>query len=333
MRDVAALAGVSLKTVSRVINGETTVADDLAARVQKAADALDYRPNLAASNLRRSDGRTRTIGLLLEDVANPFSSALHRAVENAAQRRGVAVLAGSLDEEPAREREMVETLVARRVDGLILVPTADDHGYLVNERRAGFGVVFADRPPQHLAADVVRSDSEAGAAEGVAHLLAQGHRRVAYLGDLLSIQTAAARFAGYTAAVARAGLTVDQRLVVHDLHTSDQAELAVARLLAGADRPTALFTSQNLVTIGAMRALRALALQREIALVGFDDFLLADLLEPAITVIAQAPATIGEVAAELLFRRLDGGGGPYVEHIVPTRLIARGSGELAVPRT
>ena len=117
---------MSLKTVSRVINGETTVAPELAARVQRAATALDYRPNLTARNLRSSDGRTRTIGVVLENVANPFSSALHRAVEDVARARGVAVFAGSVDEDPERERALALALVARRVDGLIIVPTGDD---------------------------------------------------------------------------------------------------------------------------------------------------------------------------------------------------------------
>ncbi|MGH2895701.1 MAG: LacI family DNA-binding transcriptional regulator, partial [Solirubrobacteraceae bacterium] len=140
MREVAALAGVSLKTVSRVINAEPSVAPDLVARVTRAAAALDYRPNLTARSLRSSDGRTRTIGVVLEDVANPFSSALHRAVEDLARARGIAVFAGSVDEDPDRERALTSALIARRVDGLIIMPTGDDQSYLVNEQRAGLNL-------------------------------------------------------------------------------------------------------------------------------------------------------------------------------------------------
>jgi LacI family transcriptional regulator len=330
MRDVAALAGVSLKTVSRVINGETSVATDLADRVRQAARQLDYTPNMAASSLRRSDGRTRMIGVLLEDVANPFSAAVHRAIEDVARARGVAVLAASLDEEPVNETALALALVTRRVDGLIIAPTGTDQSYLFNDKRAGTGIVFVDRPPRLLDADAVLSTNEEGAAEATSHLLSLGHARVAFLGDLRTIATAAERHRGYVRAHRDRGVPLDPALSRHDLHTTEAAEAAANELLDLGPRPTALFTSQNLITIGAVRALRARGWQRQIALVGFDDFPLADLLEPAVTVVAQDPRRIGETAAEVLFRRMDGDRSPSQLHWVPTRLVTRGSGELPV---
>jgi LacI family transcriptional regulator len=327
MRDVAALAGVSLKTVSRVINGEPTVALDLARRVQQAAGALDYRPNLTARNLRSSDGRTRTIGVLLENVANPFSSALHRAVEDVARERGVAVFAGSVDEDPDRERELALALVARRVDGLIIVPAGDDQSYLANERSAGLSLVFADRPPQVLRADMVVSDNVAGARTAVLHLIAGGHTRIGFLGDLSQISTVADRFSGYAEALADSRIALDDQLVRFDLHSVDAAESAARSLLLGS-RPSALFATQNLITIGALRALRELGLSDRIAVVGFDDFILADMLQPAVTVVAQDPAAIGATACRVLFQRMDGDDSPRQTHTIPTRLITRGSGEI-----
>jgi LacI family transcriptional regulator len=329
MRDVAALAGVSLKTVSRVINGESTVDESLAARVNKAAIALDYRPNLTARSLRNAGGRTRSIGVLLEDVANPFSSAIHRAVEDVARPRGVAVFAGSVDEDPARERELALALVARRVDGLIVVPAGDDQSYFANEQRAGLSVVFVDRPPALLRADAVISDNTAGARCGVRHLISSGHRRIAFLGDLRSITTAADRFAGYAEALAEAGIEIDDELVRQDVHSADASEAAVRSLMLDGGAPSALFTTQNLITIGALRALRELDMHERVALVGFDDFLLADLLQPAVTVVAQDPTAIGETACEILFGRMDGDTAAPRTHTIPTRLIARGSGEIA----
>jgi LacI family transcriptional regulator len=328
MRDVAALAGVSLKTVSRVINGESTVAAPLAARVSTAAAALDYRPNLTARSLRSAGGRTRSIGVLLEDVSNPFSSAIHRAVEDVARPRGIAVFAGSIDEDPVRERELALALVARRVDGLIVVPAGDDQSYFTNERRAGLSVVFVDRPPRLLRADAVISDNEAGARCGVRHLISSGHRRIGFLGDLSSIATAADRFTGYAAGLAESGIELDDQLVRHDIHSVEAAEAAVDSLMRDG-APSALFTTQNLITIGALRALRRLGMHERVALVGFDDFLLADLLQPAVTVVAQDPAAIGETAGEILFGRMDGDTTPPRTHTIPTRLIARGSGEIA----
>jgi LacI family transcriptional regulator len=328
MRDVAALAGVSLKTVSRVINGEPTVDPALAARVQRAAGQLSYRHNLTASNLRRGDGRSFMIGLMLEDVANPYSSSIYRAVENVARHRGVGVLAGSLDEDPDRERELAAALFARRVDGLIVVPAGRDHSYLRHDQELGTALVFVDRPPELLPADSVMADNREGATAGVAHLIGRGHRRIAFLSDLTSIRTAQDRYQGYLDALRAAGIAPDPAAERRDLHTAAAAEAAAVALLTGPQPPTALFSAQNLVTMGTVRALRACGLQHRVALVGFDDFTLADLLEPGVTVVAQDVAAIGSLAAEILFARIDGDAAPPRARIVATRLIQRGSGEI-----
>lgn len=328
MKDVAALAGISIKTVSRVVNGVSTVDPELAARVHEATRKLGYRPNLTASNLRRQDGRTATIGMLVEDAANPFSAVIMRAVENVGRSRGVLVLFGSLDEDPARERELVGALLDRRVDGLVMVPAGLDHSYLVAEQQAGTRLVFVDREPRLLNADAVVSDNRQGAITAVQHLLAGGHQRIACLGDQISIPTAAQRFDGYQHALEFARIPRDPALVRHDLRTTEAVEEALEQLLALPDPPTALFTSQNLVTIASCRALRKLRRHREVAMVGFDDFPLADVLEPGISVIAQDADALGRLAAETLFRRLDGDTSPTKTLTVPTRLIRRGSGEL-----
>ena len=321
MNDVARTAGVSLKTVSRVVNGEPTVAPDLAARVHAAVASLDYRPHLAASMLRRNDRRTRTIGMLLEDVSNPFSAALHRAVEDAARARGVQVLAGSLDEDPQRERDLTAAFAQRQTDGLILAPTGNDLGHLA--ALAGTPIVFVDRTATGVAADTVVSTNVSGAAGAVRHLIAHGHRRIAYLGDYRRLPTASDRHLGYLRALGgRSGPAV------HDLHDPTAAERATIALLRTTDPPTAIFAAQNLVTVGAVRALHRLHRHRSVALVGFDDFPLADLLDPAVTVVAQDPARMGRTAAAALFDRIDGYDGPPREIRIPTTLIPRGSGEL-----
>ncbi|WP_229076107.1 LacI family DNA-binding transcriptional regulator [Actinoplanes sp. DH11] len=322
MNDVARTAGVSLKTVSRVVNGEPTVTPDLAARVRAAVESLDYRPHLGASMLRRNDRRTRTIGVLLEDVSNPFSGALHRAIEDEAHARGVHVLTGSVGDDDGRERELARAFRQRQTDGLILAPTGSDQGYL--SHFTGTPVVFVDRAPAGFRADTVVSTNVAGAAGAVRHLVGHGHRRIAYLGDRPHIPTARERFRGYLQALGnRPGP------VVHDIRGEAAAERATITLLRRADPPTALFTSHSVITIGALRALRRLGRHRSVALVAFDDFPLADLLEPAVTVVAQHPARIGRVAAEALFERIDGYDGPPREIRVATTLIARGSGEIS----
>ncbi len=332
MRDVAALAGVSIKSVSRVVNREAGVSDDLAERVEAAAHQLDYRPDLTASNLRRGR-QTATLGLMLENVANPFSGAVHRAVDDAAIERGMAVLATSLDEDPVREREVARAMMQRRVDGLVMVPTGTDQSYLRAEMQAGLATVFVDRAPRFLDADTVLATNRSGSREAVEHLLAAGHRRIAFLGDLTNITTAQDRFKGYADALSAAGTSVDEQLVRTDLHTRDTSQRAVESLLRlpPAVAPTALFASQNLITIGAIHTLHLLGLQHLIALIGFDDVELAGMLDPAVTVVAQDPYAIGRAAAELLFARLDGYTGPSQHRTISTRLVIRGSGEIAPP--
>jgi LacI family transcriptional regulator len=311
------------------VHGEAGVSPGLARRVMAASERLDYRHNLTASSLRRSDGRSATIGIVLEDVSNPFSSALHRAIEDVAVQRGVLVLASSSDEDEERERRLVAAFASRRVDGLIIQPSSQDHSYLLTERKAGTAIVFVDRPPAFLDADTVLTDNAAGVRRGVRHLIAHGHRRIGYLGDLHTIATAAERHRGYVEELADHNIEVDESLVRLDLRGIEKSEAAATELLSSPEPPTALFTGQNLVTIGAFRVLRRMGLHHRIALIGFDDILLADLLEPGITVIAQDPAAIGRAAAEILFRRLDGDRSPSEHRVVVSRMITRGSGEIA----
>jgi LacI family transcriptional regulator len=307
------------------------VAPATAQRVRQAAEELSFQLNFGARSLRRSDGRTATIGLILENVENPYSSAIHRAVENVARVRGVSVLAGSLDEDPGRERELVTAFTSRRVDGLIMMPTGGDHSYLLAERRAGTSMVFVDRLPRVIEADVVVTDNQVGADTGVQHLISQGHRRIGFLGDLLQIQTAQQRYAGYLDAMRAVDLRIVRSDTVHDATSASLAEAAVTALMRRSDPPTALFTAQNFVTYGALRALRQLGLHQDVALVGFDDFYLADVLDPPVTVVAQDPAAIGRRAAERLFGRFDGDTSPFTTEVVPSRLVVRGSGEIPPP--
>ncbi|MGK5680569.1 LacI family DNA-binding transcriptional regulator [Actinoplanes sp. URMC 104] len=321
MNDVARAAGVSLKTVSRVVNGETTVAPDLAARVRAAVDSLDYRPHLGASMLRRNDRRTQTIGVLLDDVSHPFSAALHRAVEDQARARGIHVLTGSLDRDPVRERDLAAAFAERQTDGLILAPSGEDLGHLA--AHTGMPVVFVDRVPIGIGGDTVVSTNVSGAAGAVRHLISHGHRRIGFLGGHQRLSTVRDRHRGYQRALGRRAGPV-----VHDLHDPTAAEKAVVALLRGPNPPTALLSTHGTVTLGAVRGLRRLGRQHDVALVGFDDFPLADLLDPPVTVIAQDPARMGRTAAIALFERIEGYDGPPREIRIPTTLIPRGSGEL-----
>jgi LacI family transcriptional regulator len=327
MKEVAAVAGVSIATVSRVVNGGPSVHPELAEKVQSAVDLLGYRHNVAASSLRR--GMSASIGLIFDDVANPFFAAIHGGVEEVARSRGVLTFAGSSDEAPERERELAEAFGARGADGLLIVPAVGgDHGYLQRDAAAGVALVFVDRPPRFFDADVVLSDNAGGAGLAVDHLVAHGHSRIAYLGDRSEeIYTAAERLRGFREALARHGLSNGRSRLV----TPDGTEAAIQELLDSPEPPTALISGQNLITVAALQALHAAGLEERLAHVGFDDVLLAGVVKPGLTVIAQDPDGLGRRAAELLFERLDGYTGPARRVVLETTLIARGSGEIAPP--
>src|ERR1700751_5869865 len=229
MVDVAALAGVGLKTVSRVVNDEPGVSPELEGKVRRAIEQLSYRRDANASMLRRLGGQNPTKGLVFGDVANPVSSSLHRAIEDAARDRGVLVFAGSCDEDPDRERALICSFRERRVDGLIIVPASQDHGYLYEDRRTGTALVFVDRPAAHLEADSVVSDNRGGAIAATDHLLARGHGRIGFLGDLVSISTAQERLEGYLQAIGRVGIARDDRLIRTELRDPDVAAEAIAQ--------------------------------------------------------------------------------------------------------
>jgi LacI family transcriptional regulator len=326
MRDVASTAGVSLKTVSRVVNREPGVHADTAARVQAAIAALGFARNDIARSLRH--GRAGAIGLVIEDVANPFYSAIARTVEDAAHARGHILITGSCEEDPEREHQLVGRLLRRSVDALLIVPAGDDHRYLLPEVDAGTPLVFLDRPPGGLDVDTVLLDDEGGARAGVAHLLGRGHDRVAFVGDGPALYTARERLAGYRRALADAGVPERTELVragTHDAAGAEQTVRALLRLPV-ARRPTALFCSNNRNTVGALRALRDHP--RPVALVGFDDFELADMLSTPVTVVRHAPEDMGRIAVELAYARLAGDGGPPQRRTIPCELVARGSGEV-----
>jgi LacI family transcriptional regulator, galactose operon repressor len=324
MKDVATRAGVALKTVSRVVNDEPGVTPETAGRVRNAINELGFRRNDSARLLRK--GQTASIGLIMEDIGDPFYSALSRAVEDVAHWNGSLLFTGSSDEDPQREQELALALCARRVDGLIVIPASGDHRYLLPEIAAGVASVFVDRPAGMIEADAIVADNVGGTRAGVTHLIRQGHRRIAFIGDNPDIYTARQRHQGYREAMAEAGLDVDPSWVAMAKPAADGIRRALAAMLAGPSPVTALFCGNNRTTILALREVAHAG--RRLALVGFDDFELADLLTPGITVVAQNPAEMGRRAAELLFGRLAGTRGPaqYIE--LGTQLIVRGSGEI-----
>ncbi|WNI14503.1 LacI family DNA-binding transcriptional regulator [Actinacidiphila sp. ITFR-21] len=328
MKDVARAAGVSPMTVSRVVSGEAAVSPGTAAKVEQAVRRLGYQRNDNARHLRQKRPGTATIGLVVDDLANPFYALLARSVEDEAHRRGYVVLVASTNDEPRREREVIAAFTARQVDGLIIVPTVGGHGFLEQPMAAGTRVVCVDRPAEGLDVDTVTVDNRAGAQRAVTHLLDRGHRRIAYLGDRYEIWTQRERYTGYLAALAAHGIPEDQPLVRHGLRSRAAAGAALAELRELPQPPTAVFTSNDLITLGVLDGLDHPA---RIAVVGFDDLPLAERLSPPLTVVSQDPAALGGTAADLVFSRIAGDRSAPRDVVLLTRLVVRGSGELPAP--
>lgn len=330
VRDVAAAAGVSFKTVSRVVNGEPHVAEATAARVLEAIAELGYAVDDRARRLRRGEVHTGVIGFVLVDVANPFFSGVLRGIQDTARAADLLVLSGSTDGDLEREQALVDAFVGRRVDGLVVVTSDPDATALDVELGRGTPVVFVDIEPDRDDVDVVRSDHRAGGVLATEHLLAHGHRDIAFVGDADDVYSADEREAGFRAAMAAAGLDVPSHRVVRAGRTVEEWE-RFGREAFRDEVPDAVFSAQNFVTRGLVRALHRLDLQHRVALVGHDDVVLADVVSPGITVVPQDPRELGRRAARRLLDRLEGDTGPPRRDLLAPTLLPRGSGELPRP--
>ena len=322
LRDVAREARVSTMTASRVVNGAHSVRAATAVRVQAAIEKLGYRPDLAARALK---GRsTRTIALMIADISNPFYSDCARAVEEVARSHGYAVILCATDERADVERERIELLERRRVDGLLLVPASDRSGALDDSYRARLPIVALDRPLRGMSADTVLVRNRAGARAATRHLIGHGHRRIAYLGAGSHLYTTKTRSEGYRTEMRAAGLVPQ---VVTDVPSALAAKSAAMALLRAPDPPTAFFAMNNLIVIGALEALEECGrnVPRDVAVVGFDDFALASLLRPRLTLVRHSAADLGHTAARLLFDRLQTPELPPRRVILPADLIVRES--------
>ncbi|MDQ2814109.1 MAG: LacI family transcriptional regulator [Actinomycetota bacterium] len=320
--DVANAAGVSLRTASRVLNDDPRVASVTRQRVQEVMLDLRFQPDAMARSLRA--GTDTAVGFVVESISDPFFAEVIDAVELEMSRHSRSVLVTSTRRDSGWERDVIGRMVQRRVAGLLLCPTGGDHSWLDPQR---VPVVLVDRPALGLAADLVEIDDYRAACDAVTHLIAHGHRRIAYVGDTPAISTSAARLRGYRDALAQHRIEADEQLVHCEGATSRAAAHAVTALIGGARPPTAILSATTRASLGVVPALHA-ARRTDIALVGFGDFPMADALCPAVTVVDHPGHEIGRVAAARLLARLAQPGLPVGRIGVPARIIARGSGEL-----
>lgn len=325
IQDVARLAGVSTMTVSRVVNNSGYISQATRERVEQAIAQLGYVPNALARSLRFK--RTKTLGLILSDITNPFFTTIARGVEDLAREHGFSVIFCNTDEDQGEEAEYISVLLQRQVDGVLLVPASADSASIAQLRARAVPVVVLDRRVEHAQADAVRCDSEQGAYQLIQHLLGLGHRYIAILSGPPGVSTAAERLAGYRRALDEAGIPIAAQQVAYGEYTIEAGYWAAQQILSSAPAPTALFAANNLMALGAFRAARELGIQipADLSLVTFDDLPQSLVMEAFFTVIAQPAYEIGQRAAELLLARLGGAESPPQTLLLPTELIVRRS--------
>lgn len=322
LRDVAEMAGTSTKTASRVINGLDGVAPETRRRVEEAVETLGFSPDLMARSLRK--GVDDTLGIVVPTIGDPFFAQMIDEIEQIVLPQGMNLLVASNSRDPKLERKVIDGLLARRVAGMIVTPFAADYGFLSH---LSTPVVFLDRHPEGIASGAVLVDDEESSRQVVNHLASFGHRRIGLLVDDLHIKTSALRQAGYLRAMQELDLPVDPEIMVSGCVEALQAEQRTHEMLDLPDPPTAIFSSRSAISLGVVRALH-MRRRTDVAFVSFGDFVTADVLDPAVTVIDHDPRLLAAAAVDRLRIRIEGLPDDEQDVIVPLHLIERGSGEL-----
>lgn len=328
MKDVARLAGVSTATVSRTLIKPELVSARTRERVMRAVAEAGYTPNSLARNLRKM--QTRSIIVVVQDITNPFYPEILRGAEHTARAFGYTVLMGNTDNDPARERAYLELVQSRRADGMILLtgrlPAQGNDGGAIDPERLP-PLVFACEHLPDLGLPTVRIDNAEAARLAMRHLFELGHERIAHIAGPLNRIISVGRLAGYRDALAERGLPSDPPLIAEGDFTFNSGVEAAKRLLALADRPTAIFAANDESAIGAIQTIKShgLSIPQDISVIGFDDILFAAATDPALTTIAQPRQEIGRRAMAIMLDLLDGKAPPAGDVVLPVEVVLRRS--------
>jgi len=323
---VADLAGVSTATAARALGGYGSVSPEVRDRVAAAAAKLKYRRNSVARSM--ITGNTHTIGLVVADIENPYFARVVRGIADTAHAAGYEVLLANADEDPATERAAVRTLIEKRVDGLIIAPASTQEvPHLIELKTHGVPVVQLDRAIEGIDADAVVVDNEHAAQGAIAHLVGLGHRRIALLTSQGLIHTNQARLAGYLRGLEQAGLAADDDLIRMAVYRRDAAIQETIAVLGLPDPATAIFTTDNLMSLGAFEGVQRAGrlVPDEVSIVGFDDLEWTTIVRPPLTVVAQPVYELGVTAAHRLLARIAGDESPATLITLATTFIVRGS--------
>ena len=307
MNDVAKKANVSVATVSRVLNNSTSVNDSTRSKILKAIKELNYQPNRVAKRLRSKSVSSNLIGVLIPDIQNPFYVDVLRGIEDVASTKNYALIMCNFGQDKEREKMYLEILQSESIDGLIAAPASEDDPQLKKMLSNGMPVVCVDRGLKDVDVDVVLVNNVDGAYKAVDYLAKAGYRRIAYIAGMPTIPSSRLRERGYREALEDNGLTFDPDLVRYGDSKHESGVKLCNELLGLPYPPDAIFTGNNLITLGALETIhqRKLKIPEQIAIVGFDDMYWSSSLNPPLTAVKQPAYEIGKRAAELLIQRID----------------------------
>lgn len=327
MQDIAEAADVSIATVSRVLNKSSRVRQETANRVLEVANKLNYRPDRVARRMRVKSSDSLIIGLILTDIGNPFFSELSRGVEDVAYNNKHAILTCNTDEDPEKEKFYIDSMLSEKVSGMIIAPTKGNKEFLSQLKSNNYPIVCVDRYPNGLNIDTVTIDNEQGAYQAVKRLVDLGHKRIGIINGIKGVSTTKERYGGYKKALKEAGIAISNDLVIFENYKESGGRNAIRKFLSLDDSPTAIFSTNNLMTLGCYEEMyeQNIQIPEDIAIIGFDDMPWAVALNPPLTAVRQPSYELGQSAAELLLKRLNSTNGNTMHLVLDPKLVVRKS--------
>jgi DNA-binding LacI/PurR family transcriptional regulator len=327
VKEIAKAAGVSTATVSRVLNGSDKVKESTAKRVMQVVEDMNYRMDHVARRMKVKQTDSLVIGLVITDIDNPFFSSVAKGVEDVASKNKLVTMICNTNENPEKERFFLNAMLSEKVSGAIIVPTKGNLDFFQDLVEDGFPMVMVDRKPKNLKIDSVSLNNQKGSYDAVKKLIDNGHRRIGFVAGIKGLSNTEERLTGYYQALDEAKIETDDDLVFYGDYIEKGGRKAIIEFMSLKHPPTAIFSSNNLMTLGCIKEIykRKLSIPKDIAIIGFDDSTWAEALIPPLTTVKQPGYELGVNAAELLIKRLKNGEANSIDVVLNPELVVRES--------
>lgn len=327
VKKIAEIAGVSTATVSRVLNGSDKVRESTAKRVMKVVEEMNYRMDHVARRMKVKQTDSLVVGLMITDIDNPFFSSVAKGVEDVVSKNKLVMMICNTNENPEKERFFLNAMLSEKVSGAIIVPTKGNLDFFQDLVEDGFPMVMVDRKPKNLKIDAVSLNNQKGSYEAVKKLVENNHNRIGFVAGIKGLSNTEERLAGYQQALNESGINIKDELIVYGDYVEEGGRKAITKFMSLDEPPTAIFSSNNLMTLGCIKEIykRKLSIPGDIAIIGFDDSTWAEALIPPLTTVKQPGYELGVNAAELLIKRLANGDSNSIDVVLNPELVVRES--------